>query len=154
MQSFIIVLKFHNNACTMHPEPMLLLRGRLYGNNSIVNFNEIGHDNEALLCLTNSTDCCYSYNSANKLGHWYLPNSTIPVNASSIGFYRNRGPSVVRLHHGNDSIMLSGIFRCEIPDANRVNQTIYVGIYMQKDGMWMLYAHNMIALLSSINRCT
>ena len=129
------MLKFHNNACTTHPEPVFLLRGRLYGNNSIVNLNEIGHDNEALLCLTNYTDCCSGDSSAERLGHWYLPNSTIPVNARSVDFYRNRGLSAVRLHRHNDSTMLSGIFRCEIPDANRVNQTIYIGIYMQRDGM-------------------
>lgn len=121
-------------------EPMLLLRGRLYSNNSIVNLNDIGYDNEALVCLTNNTNCCYSDNPAERLGHWYLPNSTTPVNfnARSAGFYRNRGPSVVRLHRQNDSVMLSGIFHCEIPDDSRINQNIYVGIYAQKDGMWML----------------
>ena len=114
---------------------MLLLRGRLHGNNSIVNLNEIGNDNEALLCLTNNTNCCSSDESAERLGHWYLPNSTIPVDVYGDEFYGNRGPSVIRLHRHNDSIMLSGIFHCDIPDANGINQNIYVGIYMQEDGM-------------------
>ena len=123
----------HTNTCTTHPEPMLLLRGRLYGNNSIVNLNEIGQNNEALFCITNNTNCCNSTIITERLGNWYLPSSTI-INRYSIDFYGNRGPSTVSLNRRNDSTILSGIFHCEIPDTSGANQILYIGVYLDQPG--------------------
>ena len=70
-----------------------------------------------------------------RLGHWYLPNSTAPVTIYSHRFYSNRGPSVVRLHRRQNATALPGVFHCEIPDNNGISHSIYVGVYSQEDGV-------------------
>ena len=84
-------------------------------------------DDAALLCHTNKTDCC---DKPNKAGEWYYPNGTIVgIKAKSQdGFYRNRGTQVVRLNRHNGSFTERGLFQCEIPDSNNMNQTVYVHI--------------------------
>ena len=47
-------------------------------------------------------------------------------------FYRNRGPSVVRLHRRRGGI--TGIYRCVIPDAASVDQAMYIGLYTADTG--------------------
>ena len=47
-------------------------------------------------------------------------------------FYRNRGPSVVRLNKRRGGV--DGIYRCVIPDAAGVDQTIYIGVYTASTG--------------------
>ena len=67
------------------------------------------------------------------LGDWYYPNGTgVANNGEMWKFYRDRGPSVVRLNKrrgGED-----GIYHCEIPDTAGVNQTIYIGVYTAGSG--------------------
>ena len=82
-----------------------------------------------------------------RLGHWYLPNSTAPVTIYSHRFYSNRGPSVVRLHRRQNATALPGVFHCEIPDNNGISHSIYVGVYSQEDGVWML---KLIIILMSV----
>ena len=58
------------------------------------------------------------------LGDWYYPNGTgVANNGLQWEFYRNRGPSVVRLNRRRGGV--NGIYRCEIPDTTGVDQTIY-----------------------------
>ena len=84
----------------------------------------------ALLCLTNNVDCC----RRNK-GEWYFPNgSRVRIYGSGDDVYRNRGPSMVRLHHRNNSIPPTGIFHCKIPDVNERYNSVYVGIYLEEYG--------------------
>ena len=67
------------------------------------------------------------------LGDWYYPNDTgVPNNGDGWEFYRNRGPSVVRLNRRRDEV--TGIYRCEIPDAAGVNQTMFIGVYTADTG--------------------
>ena len=112
----------------------LTLKGAPIANHSFVDVDDIGEGDAALLCHTNKTDCCMGHR--NRAGEWYFScNQDMKVGilgnpplASSL-FYRNRGLSVVRLNrHGNPS--QRGCFRCEVPDANNVNQTIFVNIGM------------------------
>ena len=107
-----------------------VLRGDIYGNNSIVTLNDIAENDGALLCYTNSVDCC-----KNTQSEWYFPNGTT-VGTSDAGsdLYRNRGPSVVRLNRRNNAMMPTGVFHCEIPDASGTRQDIYVGIYLGEKG--------------------
>ena len=103
------------------------LREVNYGNNSIVNITDIGSsNNESLLCITDKTDCC---ENPNRMGEWYFPDmSMVRVNGSGDSFFRDRGPSVVRLHRRHNVMMPTGDFYCEVPDANGVNQRIYIRV--------------------------
>ena len=52
--------------------------------------------------------------------------------------YSTRGEMLVRMHRrkgGED-----GIYRCEIPDAMGVNQTIYIGVYTRSECQSYMYA--------------
>ena len=106
------------------------------GNNSIVTVDDIAENDGALLCYTNNKTCCKT-NGLTGTGEWYYPNKTM-VSFGSYNrggdFYRNRGPSVVRLNRRNNTTMPTGVFRCEIPDASGTNQSIYVGIYPEGSG--------------------
>ena len=114
------------------------LNGTVYQNNSLVTLEDIGEwsDDDALLCLADPTACCrapYTGEMGAFIGNWFFPNGT-RVAALNIhwGFYRTRGHMVVRLHRrrsGED-----GIYRCEIPDAMNVTQTIYIGLYTANTG--------------------
>ena len=50
-------------------------------------------------------------------------------------FHRERGSTVVRLLHNHDATSPTGVFRCEISDASRKIQNIYVGVYTEGEGM-------------------
>ena len=100
---------------------------------------DIGEDDGALLCITNYTDCCrptYTGEMGSVLGNWYFPNGTRLPSRTSIAddFYRTRGQMVVRLHRRRGGV--EGIYRCEIPGAMNVTQTIYIGVYSVSSGEW------------------
>jgi hypothetical protein len=103
----------------------------VYGNNSIVSLRDIGEGRRALLCITNETDCCRSYYYIMK--EWYFPNgSTVRIKGTGDSFYRNRGPSIVRLNWRNNANSPIGIFSCIIPitQPNQImTSTIHIGIY-------------------------
>ena len=94
--------------------------------------DDIGEDNAALLCHTNKTNCCKSSLGQIQAGEWYYPNGTrVGIkNIKGIEFYRDRHTRVVRLHHRQGTFVLRGRFSCEVPDANDVNQTVFVNIGM------------------------
>ena len=112
------------------------LNGTTYQNNSVVTLEEIGEGGDALLCVTDLTACCRppytDWSSA-----WYFPNETrVPSPGSWWKFYRTRGQMVVSLHRRRGGE--SGIYRCEIPDARNVIQTIYIGVYTADTGEWYI----------------
>ena len=114
-----------------------MLLGHLYGNNSIVNIEEIGEGSSSLLCLTNNIQCCRHYylSSVTTYPHWYFPNGSYVERYGYFdSLYRNRGPSVVRLHRRNNATMPNGVFHCTIPDINGTDQKIYVGLYTLENG--------------------
>ena len=51
---------------------------------------------------------------------WYYPNnmSMVRVEGEGGSFFRNRGPSVVRLHRRYDAMLPTGQFCCEVTDVN------------------------------------
>ena len=116
----------------------LLLRGQLYPNNGIVTLDEIGEGSAALLCLTNKTDCCSSAEASfGAIGEWLFPSgSTVQSfsNRGSDGFYRGRGPSVVRLNRLT-SEQTTGLFRCKVDDVSNVERELTVGVYRQGEGL-------------------
>ena len=96
----------------------------------------IGEDDDALLCITNQTACCrapYTGDMGFALGNWYFPNgSRVPSSGNQWDFHRTRGHMVVRLNRRRGGE--EGIYHCEIPDAMNVNQTIYIGVYSASTG--------------------
>ena len=93
---------------------------------------DIGEGDDALLCVTDQTACCRPPYS-NTVGNWFFPNGTrVPSSGVLWDFHRTTDQSVKLLHRrrgGED-----GIYRCEIPDAANVTQTIYIGVYTADTG--------------------
>ena len=120
--------------------PAAVLRGIPYQNNSIVILEDIGEGVDALLCITNQTACCRESDSGemvSAIGNWYFPNGTkVPSGDNQWDFYRTRGQMVVRLNRRRGGV--EGIYRCEIPDAMNVIQTIYIGVYSASTGEWSI----------------
>ena len=115
------------------------LRGIPYRNNSIVTLGDIGEHDDALLCVTNLTACSqhpYTGENVSVLGNWFLPNgSRVPSKHNNESdFYRDRGHMVVHLNRRRGGE--EGIYRCMIPDAMNVTQTIYIGVYSASTGEW------------------
>ena len=111
----------------------LTLNNVSYTNNSVVTITDIGTDSAALICTTTLPGCCSSDNQETQ---WYLPNGTQLPNDNTQPYYRSRSqsPGAVRLHR-NPGATTTGVFRCDIPDANGDLQSIYVGIYTATTGM-------------------
>ena len=106
------------------------LNGTTYQNNSLVALEDIGEERDALFCITNQIACCKPGENGTALGNWFFSNGTRVL--SDGDFYRDRGQMVIRLNRrggGED-----GIYRCEIPDAMNVIQTIYIGVYTASSG--------------------
>ena len=108
---------------------------------------DIGEGENALLCMTNLTDCCrppYTGVNGSIIGNWFFPNGTEVssdiANATSgeeRDFYRTRGQMVVRMNRKRGGV--EGIYRCEIPDAINFTQTLYIGVYSLSTGEWYMY---------------
>ena len=117
-----------------------MLNGTIIPNHGYLLLEDIGEGDNALLCVTNNTACCSHAQVPGRgiLGVWYYPNGTLLpnmiINNQSLrwDFYRNRGPSVVRMHRRRGGVI--GIYRCEIPDANGVYHHVYVGLYTNDTG--------------------
>ena len=72
----------------------------------------------------------------NRMGEWYFPDmSKVGIDGDGGSFYRDRGPSVVRLHRRHNAKMPTGDFYCEVADASRVNQRIYITV----EGIIMMF---------------
>ena len=116
-----------------HAAVGFLFQGRLYGNNSIVSLAEIGEGRDALLCITNGTDCCRG-SQLTSTREWYFPNGTqVRVYGSGDSIYRDRGSSVVRLNRRHNATSPTGIYQCVIPSLTGLIN-IYIGIYHDEQG--------------------
>ena len=119
---------------------------------------DIGEGRDAaLLCLTDQTACCsrfYTGEIGSALGNWFFPNGTrIPSTYANYttrtqwDFHRTRGQMIVHMRRRRGGV--DGIYRCEIPDAMNVTQTIYIGVYSANTGVW--YIH--VIGFHSCNKC-
>ena len=104
---------------------------------------DIGEGGDALFCITNQTACCRESNSGEMgdvLGNWYFPNGTRVLGAGGeLDIYRTRGQMVVSMNRRRGGV--EGIYRCMIPDAMSVIQTIYIGVYSASTCEWYVYLH-------------
>ena len=98
-------------------------------NQSIVDTDEITIRSNDLLCLTN-----FDMGSAST-GSWYFPDGREISNSGS-GFIRIRGSSFVALTSAGLIPPPSGLYRCEIPDSNGQNVTLFAGIYRAGQGIY------------------
>ena len=98
-----------------------------YTNNSIVTRTDIGTGSAALLCTTTYSSCC---SSGNPETQWFFPNGDRVEYNVGVPYYNTRStnPRAVRLNR-NSQGTTTGIFRCVIPDASGVLQSMFVGIY-------------------------
>ena len=113
---------------------VFFLNGKLYPNNSLVNLEDIGEGNKALLCLTNNISCCENTSTVGWYGPGEMPTSIVAEMNNTTGLYTSRGPSVIRLNKINGATDSSGVFNCRIPDADGNDQTIYIGVYLNEGG--------------------
>lgn len=128
----------------MHIGLYLLLKSKVYANNSVVFRSDIGevywghYQNNALQCITDLKPCCQSWS---RYGHWFYPNKTMigPYRYTyyyGASFYRNRGwDGNVSLNHVNDPMRLNdltGTFCCVVPDANWIYQTLCANLGITK----------------------
>ena len=115
------------------------LRGTTYQNNSLVTVDDIGQDNDSLLCITDQPSCCQPSDTENvtwpAIGNWYFPNgTTVPDSGTQWDFHGTRGHMMIRMQRRGN--LEDGIYHCEIPDTMNVNQTIYIGVYSADTGKW------------------
>ena len=67
------------------------------------------------------------------VGDWFFPNVTrVPGKNHQWDMYRNRDEMVVRMNCKRDGE--EGIYRCDIPDAMNITQSIYIGVYIAGTG--------------------
>ena len=134
--------------------PRFEIRGDVLVNNSFivrgapVHIGE-GH-NDSLHCVTDNSDCC-----SNGESNWY--NETggevqqEPDGDSNL--YVTRGDGVVYLNRRRGGS--SGMWRCDIPDSNGVQQSIYIYLGTPTTGVYLVVfcffylTHNRSADISS-----
>ena len=105
----------------------LTLNGIDIANGSNILITDIGETEKALLCVTDLANCCDS--EFNRMGEWFFPDRTpVPIKIQSDGFYRNRGPLVVRLNRKSGTQSPTGLYCCQVPDATLRNITACANI--------------------------
>ena len=128
--SFSLDLLLSSLLCFAAVGVTLSLNGKVIANDSFVNADDIGENDDALHCQTDKKSCCRY--GVNRFGEWYFPNGTrvgMREGTRDNYFYRNRGDKIVRLNRRHNPPE-RGQFHCEVPDADGVNQTVFVNIGM------------------------
>ena len=96
---------------------------------------DIGEEDAALLCTTDSDSCCngtgrLGYITIGRAGEFYFPDGTqVPISYNSLArnYYRNRIPGAIRLNRRSNGT-ITGRFRCEIPDASGTMVNLFINI--------------------------
>ena len=120
----------------------LLHHGKLLPPNSIILISDIGENNDALFCLTDSPDCCLYRMELQSRGAWVLPGSGTEVGSLFIqgstttddDFYRLRRNGSLLLNRRNSATEPAGIFTCLVPSAtDSTALPYYIGVYGSAD---------------------
>ena len=114
--------------------PQFKFRGNVLANNSFIFRGNIGEgQNDSLHCVTDNSDCCN-----NEQGNWYDVKGG-EVHQRSDGdtnLYVTRGDGVVYLNRRRGG--QSGMWRCDIPDSNGVQQSIYIYLGISTTGNYTI----------------
>ena len=107
------------------------LKGAAYPHGSTVLRTDIGQDDDALQCTTDSTTCCTNIPPEMRAGDFYLPNGDVvtTISISTNSYYRTRRTSHIRLNRQSAGT-ITGQFRCEIPDASGTVVDLFINIGM------------------------
>lgn len=122
-----VVITIDNNQPPPLPVTNLhfTLGGQTYLNGSTVSLSDIGEGENALLCVTDNIGCCRT----NLEGEFHYPdNSQVPVRAVGESLYRNRGEGFIRLNFNGNAGTPLGRYRCAIPDATDIIQSLFITI--------------------------
>ena len=119
---------------TSQSYPQFEFRGDVLVNNSYIHRGYIGEGHsDSLHCVTDNSDCC-----RNGEGNWYDERGE-EVQQGPVGdsdrLYVTRGNGVVYLNRRRGG--QSGMWRCDIPDSNGVQQSIYIYLGTSKTGIWL-----------------
>ena len=101
----------------------------MYPNGSTVLRTDIGEGDDTLQCITDSTTCC---TGAGRAGEFYFPDgTTVPISGGDFThtYYRSRSTGLILLHR-RPSGVLTGQFRCEIPNASGMTVNLFINIGM------------------------
>ena len=120
----------------VYVDVFLSLNGTVIPDHGYVAISDIDlSDNTALLCITNRPGTRTS-------GDWNGPDRTRLSGTDVPGVTRTRGNMVVRLKRTTTGTTPEGIYRCSVPDAASIYQTLYVGLYNTGGGnVWFLNVH-------------
>ena len=122
----------------------LSLNGTAIPNDGYVLASDIGEQNASLHCNTDRSNCCRRTDHLNataaQWGEWYYPNGSQvqsfthekALDPTKNFFYRNRFAQAVCLNRIGDPPE-GGRFRCEVPNADGDNVTMYMNI-----GEWLV----------------
>ena len=130
--------------------PLFEFRGDVLVNNSYILRLNIGEGyNDSLHCVTDNSDCC-----SNGEGNWYdVTGGEVhqgPVGNSSL--YVTRGDGVVYLNRRTGG--RSGMWRCDIPDSNGVQQSIYIYLGTPETGVWLCLWCSLSYFAGNVHRST
>ena len=137
-----------------------ILKNKAYQNNSLVSLEDIGEGHDSLYCIANTSACCRPPYAPRALGNWFFPNGTrVPSSGLNWDFHRTRGRMVVLLQRRRGGE--NGMYRCVVPDATNVIQTIYIGVYtgspsefpLDHGVLYSIYI-GMVWFLKAIGYCT
>ena len=116
-------------------------KGEALDNNALVTTEDIGEGDNALRCMTDNTSCCRRpYTSSlgqQALGNWWFPNGTrVPSSGVRWDMHRTRGHMVVLLQRRRGGV--DGVYSCVVPDKDGIDQSAYIGVYIEGAGEWYM----------------
>ena len=119
--------------CTLfvHQALGFVLNGVAYPSGSTVLRTDIGEEEYALQCTTDSNTCCTNAPGETRAGQFYFPDGTqMPVKGNvTTPYYRERHTMSISLNHrSNIATKPTGQFRCEIPDASGTTVNLFINI--------------------------
>ena len=107
------------------------LNGIAYPNGSTVLRTDIGEDDDALQCTTNSNTCCSNAMGEMRAGEFYFPNGdrVMLLGLITNGYYRDRLSRHIRLNRQSAGT-ITGQFRCVIPNVSGTMVNLFINIGM------------------------
>ena len=106
---------------------------------------DIGDPGDTVRCHSDLITCC-SPDEGNHRGSWFFPDGDIlQFTSSSDDIVMDREPQEVHIRRRNNAMSPSGIYRCDIETitvndndiATITGETVYVGLYLPNEGIYM-----------------